>query len=150
MTDNVTWRMITFLNYRFQPIIKKQIISETFNFTLGSSDQFFNDNLSGRISSHINTLADNIERILQNMAANFIRCAALLIVAFASLYYVNGMFFYTLFLWFVLFASFSMLMSRQLVSLENVHTQAESIVSGQMVDSISNASNIRIFCQTFV
>src|SRR3990167_10353086 len=66
--DNFTWRTIGYLNCKFQPVIKNQIISETFNFVLGSSHQYFQDNLSGRISSQINALADNIERILHNIS----------------------------------------------------------------------------------
>ena len=145
--DNVTWRTIGYLNYKFQPVIKKQIISESFGCVLGYSNQFFNDNLSGRISSHINTLADNTERIVHNLSAMFIRGFSLLIVAFISMYFVNIMFFYILFLWFVLFALFSISMSRQLINLEDIHTESESIVSGQMVDSITNVSNIRIFAR---
>ena len=94
--DNFTWRTIGYLNCKFQPMIKKQIISETFNFVLGSSQQFFQDNLSGRISSQINTLADNIERILHQISPDFIRAFSLLLIAFITMYYVNPMFFYIL------------------------------------------------------
>ncbi len=56
--DNVTWRSIGYLNYKYQPVIKYQIVSETFEYVLGSSHQFFHDNLSGRISNQITTLSD--------------------------------------------------------------------------------------------
>ncbi|MDZ4322868.1 MAG: ABC transporter transmembrane domain-containing protein, partial [Alphaproteobacteria bacterium] len=142
--DNVTWRSIGYLNYKFQPVIKNQIISEVFRFVLGSSHQFFHDNLSGRISSQINTLADNIERILYPILANFIRGFSLLMVALISMYYVNPTFFYILALWFLIFASCSLTMSKRLVHLSDIHTGAESVISGQLVDSISNVNNIRI------
>ena len=32
--DNITWRSIGYLNYKFQPVIKNQIISQTFRFVL--------------------------------------------------------------------------------------------------------------------
>lgn len=143
--DNFTWRTIGFLNCKFQPVIKNKIISETFNFVLGSSHQFFQDNLSGRISSQINTLADNIERILHNISPDFIRALSLLIIAFITMYYVNPLFFYTLALWFLAFASFSIIMSKHLVNLSDIHTASESVISGQLVDSIANASNVSIF-----
>ncbi len=143
--DNFTWRSIGYLNYKFRPVIKNQIISDVFRFVLGSSHQFFHDNLSGRLSSHVITLADNIERILHNISANFIRGFSLLMVAFVSMYYVNPTFFYILALWFLAFSSFSILMSKRLVRLSDIHTGAESVISGQLVDSIANASNVRIF-----
>ena len=145
--DNFTWRSIGYLNYKFQPVIKNKIISESFDFVLGSSHQFFNDNLSGRISSQINTLADNIERILHQISADFLRGFSLLIIALVSMYSVNPTFFYILAVWFVAFSLFSIVMSKQLVNLSDIHTESESAISGQLVDSISNVSNIRIFAR---
>ncbi len=146
--DNVTWRSIEYLSYKFLPIIKNEIISETFRFVLGSSHQFFQNNLSGRISSQINTLADNIERILHNIAKDFFRGFSLLLIAFVSTYYINPMFFYTLALWFIVFFSFSIVMSKRLVHLADAHASSESIISGQLVDSITNTSNVKIFAKS--
>lgn len=145
--DNVTWRTLGFLNYQFEPIIKNQIISQTFEYVLGSSYQFFQDNLSGRIADQITTLADNLEIILHRVSVDFIRGTSLLIVSFITAYCVNTLFFYILLLWFIAFASFSILMSRRLVLLSDEHANSESQLSGQLVDSLSNQSNIRIFSQ---
>jgi ATP-binding cassette subfamily B protein len=145
--DNFTWRAIGYLNYKFQPVIKNQIISEVFNFILNSSNQFFHDNLSGRLSSQITMLADNIERILHRIASDFIRGFSLLIIAFISTYYVNPTFFYVLALWFLAFTAFSVLMSKQLVKLSDIHGDSESVISGQLVDNITNVSTIRIFAR---
>jgi ATP-binding cassette subfamily B protein len=143
--DNFTWRGIGYLNYKFQPVIKNKIISDTFRFVLGSSCQFFHDNLSGRISSRINTLADNVERILHRISEDFVRGFSLLLIAFASTYYVNPKFFYTLAIWFLAFSSFSIRQSKRLVNLADAHADSESVISGQLVDSITNSSNIGVF-----
>jgi ATP-binding cassette subfamily B protein len=145
--DNFTWRSIGYLNYKFQPVIKNQIISDVFRFVLGSSHQFFHDTFSGRLSSQITTLADNNERILRNISANFIRGFSLLMIAFITMYSVNTMFFYILAVWFLAFSSFSIFMSKRLVHLSDIHAGAESVISGQLVDSITNVSNVRIFAR---
>lgn len=145
--DNVTWRTLGYLNYKYEALIKNQIISQTFEYVLGSSAQFFQDNLSGRLSDQIITLADNLEIILHRVSVDFIRGASLLIVSFITSYYVNAMFFYILLLWFLAFASFSIWMSRRLVQLSDDHASSESLLSGQLVDSLSNQANIRIFSQ---
>ena len=44
--DNFTWRSIGFLNYKYQAVIKNQIINETFGYVLGANHEFFLDNLS--------------------------------------------------------------------------------------------------------
>lgn len=145
--DNVTWRTLMYLDYKYEPIIKNQIISQTFEYVLGSSYQYFQDNLSGRISDQIKTLADNLETILHRVSVDFIRGGSLLIVSFITAYFVNAMFFYILLLWFIAFASFSILMSIHLIDLSDKHASSESLLSGQLVDCISNQSNVRIFSQ---
>jgi ATP-binding cassette subfamily B protein len=145
--DNVTWRAIGFLNYKYESLIKSQIISQTFEYALEARAQFFQDNLSGRISDQITTLADNIEIILHRVSVDFIRGTSLLIVSFITAYYVNVLFFYILLLWFIAFASFSIWMSARLVQLSDNHASSESQLSGQLVDALSNQSNIRIFSQ---
>lgn len=143
--DNVTWRTLGYLNYKYEAVIKNQIISQTFEYVLGGSTQFFQDNLSGRIADQITTLADNLEIILHRVSVDFLRGASLLVVSFITAYYVNVLFFYILFLWFIAFASFSIWMSAQLVHKSHDHASSESQLSGQLVDSLANQSNIRIF-----
>ncbi|MCE0721819.1 MULTISPECIES: ABC transporter ATP-binding protein [Legionella] len=143
--DNVTWRTLGYLNYKYEAVIKNQIISQTFEYALGGSHQFFQDHLSGRIADQIKTLADNLEIILHRVSVDFLRGASLLVVSFITAYFVNPLFFYILFLWFIVFASFSIWMSARLVQLSDDHASSESQLSGQLVDSLANQSNIRIF-----
>ena len=105
--DNFTWRTIDFLNYKYEAGIKNQIIGQTLEYVLGASHQFFQDNLSGRISNQITTLADNLEIILHRISVDFIRGGSLLIATFIAAYTANAWFFYILFVWFIAFASFS-------------------------------------------
>ncbi|STX50954.1 ABC transporter ATP-binding protein [Legionella busanensis] len=145
--DNITWRTLGFLNYKYEAVIKNKIISQTFEYVLGASSQFFQDNLSGRIADQITTLADNLEIILHRVSMDFLRGSSLLIVSFITAYSVNILFFYILLLWFIAFASFSVWMSRRLVQLSDDHASSESQLSGQLVDSLSNQVNIRLFAQ---
>lgn len=146
--DNITWRGIGYICYKFQASIKNEIIRGTMNFVMGGSHQFFQDTLSGRISSQITTLADNIELIIHSILPDFLRGASLLVVAFIMAYFVNPKFFYVLLLWFTAFSSFSILMSRRIVRLADQHAKSETIISGQLVDCVTNQSNVRIFAST--
>jgi ATP-binding cassette subfamily B protein len=143
--DNITWRSISYINYKYLPLIQNQIVKETSNLVLNHSQLFFQDNLSGRLANQIFKLADNIPLILHRISSNFIRGASLLIISFVTAYYVNPMFFYILSLWFFAFASFSIYMSSRLVDLSDNHANTESIVSGQLTDLLTNHSNVRYF-----
>jgi ATP-binding cassette subfamily B protein len=145
--DNITWRLIGYFSYKYQPIIKNKIIRETFEVVLGSSHQFFQDNLSGYIAKQISTLADNIERIIDPISVNFVRGSSLLIIALISCYYVDPKFFYVMALWFLAFSFVSIYLSKRLIDLSDIHASTESVISGQLVDSIANSSNIRIFAK---
>ncbi|STX51745.1 ABC transporter ATP-binding protein [Legionella busanensis] len=145
--DNITWRTLEFLNYKYEAVIKNKIISQTFEYVLAASSQFFQDNLSGRIADQITTLADNIEIILHRVSMDFLRGSSLLVVSFITAYSVNVLFFYILLLWFVAFGLFSIWMSKRLVQMSDDHASSESQLSGQLVDSLSNQANIRLFAQ---
>ncbi len=117
------------------------------DYVLKKSHQFFQDNLSGKISKQITNLADGIEKLFSSVASNFLRGASLLFTAFVVAYFVNPIFCFILVIWFILFTGSSILMSKKLVSLSDAQAFAESIVVGELVDSLSNQSNIRIFAR---
>lgn len=147
--DNITWRSVDYLNYKYQADIKNNIIKSCFDHILEQSHQFFLDNLSGKISSQIITLADNIETIIHRISVDLIRGLSVLIISFALSFTVNPIFCYILILWFIAFSVISLLISRKLIKFGDQHAHKESIVSGEIVDVIANNSNVRIFVNKF-
>jgi len=143
--DNFTWRCINYIWAKYVPIIQNKIVAQTFDYTLSHSHNFYQNNLSGKISKQITNLSDGVTRIITYTSANFLRGISLLFTAFITAYYVNPIFYYILVVWFLFFSIFSICMSKKLVSLSNVLAKEESIVVGELVDSISNQANIRIF-----
>lgn len=146
--DNITWRTIGYLNYKYQGVIKNTILRDTYNVVLNASHHFFENNLSGRIANQINTLQDNIERILFRISADFIRGASLLLVALVTLALVDLRFFATLLIWFIAFFAFSVIKAKQLVGLSDHHAATEAETTGAVVDSVSNVANVRMFSNT--
>lgn len=145
--DNVTWRTIGYIEYKYSPLIKNQIIHDTFDYVLGLSPQFFHETLSGRIASRVTMLADNVDRIIMIISSQFIRGTSLILISLITMATVNLVFFGVLALWFISFCAFSFFMSHKLVKLSDIHADSESALSGQIVDSISNASNVNIFAR---
>jgi ATP-binding cassette, subfamily B, bacterial len=143
--DNFTWRGINYIWAKFVPVIINRVMADTMGYVLSHSHQFYQNNLSGQLSKQIGNLADGITRIITFTSANFLRGAALLLTTFIAAYFVNPIFCIILVTWFAFFATTSILMSKKLVSLSNVQASKESIVVGELVDSLSNNSNVRIF-----
>jgi ATP-binding cassette subfamily B protein len=146
---NICWRAMGYLNYKYEPVIKNQIISETFGHIHKHTYQFFQDNLAGRIAGQINILANNVENIVHDISRHFLRFIVLLVVTFISMYSVDPKFFYALLTWLIVFVCFSLSRSRRIISLSQAHAFSESTVLGQLVDSITNASNELIACFVF-
>ncbi|WP_339040718.1 ABC transporter ATP-binding protein [Candidatus Lariskella endosymbiont of Hedychridium roseum] len=143
--DNFTWRGVGYISYKYRGVIKTKIVKTIFEHVIDGSHQFFQDNLAGRLSNQITTLADSIEMILHRISVDFIRGTSLLLMSFAASFSVNPTFCYILLVWFICFSSFSVWMSKRLITLADCHAASESSVSGQLVDAISNHASIRIF-----
>lgn len=143
--DNFTWRGIDYIRAKYVPYIINSIMSDTVEFVLGKSYQFYQDNLTGKISKQITNLADGIEKLITDVASNFLRGASTLMTAFIAIYFVNSLFFFTMLTWIIFFISVSVVMSRKLSVFSDVQASSESKIVGEVVDSLSNHNNIRIF-----
>jgi ATP-binding cassette, subfamily B, bacterial len=143
--DNFTWRGVNYIWAKYVPVIQNKIIAEMLDYTLSHSQGFYQNSLSGKISKQITNLSDSIVDIITFKMTNFLRGTSLLLGAFAASYYVNSIFFLILITWFVVFATFSIYMSRKIVFLADKLAEEETIVVGELVDSLSNHSNVRIF-----
>jgi ATP-binding cassette subfamily B protein len=62
--DNFTWRGLAYIRAKFTPVILNRIIGESMDYVLGQSHQFYQDNLSGKISKQITNLVDGIEKLI--------------------------------------------------------------------------------------
>jgi ATP-binding cassette subfamily B protein len=143
--DNLTWRCVTFIEGKFVPVIINRIIDKLMNYVLGQSRQFFQNSLSGQISKQITNLSDGIETLITSVAPNFLRGASLLITSFIMAYFVNPIFFLILIIWFIFFSGISIAMSKKFVALTDARASAESVVVGELVDTVSNQNNVKIF-----
>ncbi|MCT4635797.1 MAG: ABC transporter ATP-binding protein/permease [Rickettsiales bacterium] len=146
--DNFTWRGIDYIRSKYVPYIINSVVSETVEFVLGKSYQFYQDHLTGKISKQITNLADGIEKLITDVASNFLRGFSTLMVTFIVIYFVNYLFFITMLIWIIFFVSISVAMSKKLSILSNIQASRESKIVGEMVDSLSNHNNIRIFAQS--
>ena len=145
--DNFTWRGIGYILYRYMGEVNNKITHNLLNHILSESHQFFQDNLSGKISKQISTLVENINIVLCGTAADLLRGTTLILSSLIASFYVNPVFCYILIIWLIFFASFSLYISKYLVSFADEYAKQDSNLSGQIVDVVSNHSNVRIFAR---
>ena len=142
------WRMMQYINIRLKPVIKNEITRQSFSYAHQHAHQFFQDNLSGRVASQVTTLTEYLAEIIHEYSRQILRGVSFLIVALISLYQVHIWFFCGLLIWFISLLLVAIKFSGYLVNLSSVHADAESVVSGRIVDSLSNAQNVRLFAMS--
>lgn len=145
--DNFTWRGIGYIVAKYTPIVTNHITSELMSDCLSKSNQFYQDNLSGKLAKQIGNLTEGVEKIISSGAANLLRGASILLTAFIVSYFVNPVFCLILVVWFMVFAISSLLLSKKLVALSDVQAASESLVAGELVDTLSNSNTVRIFAR---
>lgn len=143
--DNLTWRGINYIDYKYRAAIKNSIIRSMLEHVLGLSHKFFQENLPGQISAQVAKLADSIDKIIELFLYTFIKSASVVIVILALS--VNSHFIFSLIfaIWLIFFLSFSIPMSRRLSLLTIEEANITSIISGQITDIISNQATVRAF-----
>jgi ATP-binding cassette subfamily B protein len=143
--DNFTWRSVNYIWAKYVPVVQNKIISQMLDYALSQSHGFYQNTLSGKVSKQITNLSDGVIDIITYKMTNFLRGGSLLLAAFAASYYVNSIFCLILITWFIIFATISISMSKKIVNLADKLAEEETVVVGELVDSLSNHSNVRIF-----
>lgn len=143
--DNLTWRSVNYIWAKYVPVIQNKIIAVMLDYALSHSQGFYQNSLSGKISKQITNLSDGVVDIITYKMTNFFRGLALLLTAFATSYYVNSVFCFILITWFIIFACISIYMSKKIVTFADKLAEEETVVIGELVDVLSNHSNVRIF-----
>lgn len=145
--DNFTWRGITYIKYRYLPFVLNKADNILLDYTLQHSPQFFQEHMAGTLSKQILHLIDGIERIVSSNACNILRATSLLLMAFIFAYQVNTIFLGILVLWSICFFCISLLMSKKLTYLSQNQAAKESVLGGQIIDSLTHFFSVRLFAR---
>jgi ATP-binding cassette subfamily B protein len=145
--DNFTWRGIGYIRATVIPLMIGRIIRESMDYVLGKSHEFFQESMSGKVANQIQSLAEGIKSIIGDTTPDFLRCSITIITSLVVSYSVNPIFCLILTIWCVLFVGISIVMYKNSILLSGKKASEESTVVGELVDSMSNQSNIRVFAR---
>lgn len=142
---NLSWRGMNYISLKTQAPIKENIIKKTFSCVHQQAFQYFHDTFAGTISSNMTLLVESIESALYQNVIHVLRGSILVCASLVSMYFVNVWFFVALATWMSFFIYFSYFFSKRVKVIADAYASSQSAVSGQIVDSITNAQNVRIF-----
>lgn len=139
------WRVFNFIKVKTAGDVKINIVNHAFEYTHKHSFNFFQNNFSGTITKNITALSDKIESLVYDYASPNIRGVSQIITALILMYFVHPIFALALFTWIVIFTVGSTVFVNRITYLSDEYAASQSLVTGELVDSIGNFSNVKIF-----
>jgi len=101
--------------------------------------------MAGDIANRITEASRSLEMIFAYAAEKILRKLAILIFALLTLYTVHTVIAVIFCIWFISFICVSLYFSRHVNNYSTIYGRDKALVSGKIVDAISNISAIRIF-----
>lgn len=145
MVQWVLWRICEFTNARFELKIMRNIIDECFAYLHDHSYGFFNNNFSGALIKKVNRLARAFETIIDKVYWDLIHLVVKIGFIVAVLFTIHVVLALSLLIWTFVFASFNYLFSLYKLKYDIARAKAETKVSAELADTMTNAVNIKLF-----
>lgn len=140
----LSWRFNNYLNLKYLPILKADIIDAASNCIRFHSFKFFQNNFSGAISNRIVDLTNNTELLVNHFRSLF-RTLLIIMGAILMALIVN-LFFSIIFLIASIFVIFSSIyISKKINIVAKEFSNNRSSVLGNIIDNFANIINIILF-----
>lgn len=136
------WAMITMI-----PKMKIQIVNEVFAHLEQHSFSYFQQNFAGTLASKINDIAKGASTIVFFLIDQFFTRILSFMIGTLTMFLVNPKFSWILILWSTIFVTLSIKLSKISQKYSEDYSQSRSMVTGKIVDSISNILNVKLFAR---
>ncbi len=127
------------------PLLRAQIRDTVFNYVRQHSHDYFINHFAGNIANKISDLPSGVETLLQILFFNFIAFFIAFATAIIILWHANPIFSLIMIGW----ASIHLLLTWAFLKkghrLAKIHSESSSVVSGKIVDTLTNILNVRLF-----
>jgi ATP-binding cassette, subfamily B, bacterial len=138
-------RMSGFTNMFTIPVIRVEIRKDAFKYTMEHSHKFFVDNLSGAIGHRINDLSAGFSRVISTVLFAFVPIISTISISIYLLSISNQIFAFITLIWIVVYFSTSFYLARNMKLKSKDYARAQALVSGRIIDTITNIFNVRNF-----
>jgi len=141
----VVWRISNYGEYKSQPEIEAEIINQSYAMLLAHNFQFFQNNLSGKIASKINSLRDCFRSIFDIVRFRLIWQVLGISITLVLLFSVHLKLAWAVSVWLIVFMPIMFLTKRKGLSYSEKSTARKQEITGLINDGISNISSVLFF-----
>lgn len=139
------WRVSQFLNNYLQPRNMANILNECFEYLHLHSYNFFNSSFSGALVKRVNRMARAFEALMDKFYWDLIPMAIRVFMVLVVMSYLQPMLGIIAGVWIVLFVSMNYFLSVYKLKFDLEKSKADTKVTANLADTITNAVNIRLF-----
>lgn len=147
-TMSTVWRLYDyFVNIKMIPKMRRNIATTAVQKLLGQSHQFYQANFTGSLVNKVNDLVNSVPDILQIITDRFLALFLVILISVFSLWHVGTAFALCMLAWAGVFVIGSLLLSGRMNKLSDDWSECGSLITGKMVDALSNILSIRLFAR---
>lgn len=137
-----------FVQIKMIPYLRQKITNYIFSSLLQQSHHYYQNNFSGSLANKLNDLVTNIPNLIQVLIDRFFSHTLALLIAIYTLWLVNYKFALALSIWVITFISVALFLSKKLYRLSDEWSELGSILTGKVVDTLSNMLSVRQFARS--
>lgn len=141
----MVWRLSDYSWMHLTPLLKKKITSETMDYAMQHSHNFFQNNFSGSLAHKVRDLAGSTQPMLARIIYNFLHVILTLIIAFIALFSIHKIFAFGLIVWALIFIFMAMKAAKVAEPMSVAVADQQTKNMGNLVDVLSNIANVRFF-----
>lgn len=134
-----------FVEIRLIPAMRKKIANDALGRLIDKNHHYYQNNFSGSLANKVNDLTSSVPDLVQSFIDRFVSHSLALIVAIITLWQVNGLFALFMFTWTFAFILAALILSKRLNRLADDWAGYGSIITGKVVDVLSNILSVRLF-----
>lgn len=142
---NLAMRAYHYICLKLTPKLRTEISVELFDHLTKHSISYFQRNFSGDLASKVQNVSEGVESIILNINRYVVANIFTLIFSLILLFTVHYFFALVLFLWGIAYVTNGYYMAKKTALIAHDFSQANSLLTGQLVDSIANILSAKIF-----
>lgn len=142
----VDMRLLDWAKLKLFPSLRQDTIAQMFAYLNQHSHHYFQNNFAGSLINKVNDMHSAVVDILTIVDDAYAQILGLTI-AIVTLLWIHPIFALILIVWVVVFLAITFIFLKPIEHLSHIFAEARSSITGKMVDSISNITNIRLFAK---
>ena len=147
LTVEISFRLSGIMGAKVFPIIEADMRISMFDYVLHHSHLYFSNQMAGAIANKISDMPQSMTRILQQLMHLFLPVGLALMISTILFFRISPFFALILVSWVTIHMGICLAYSRKCDEYSNIHAESRSVLSGKIVDSLTNTTNIRLFAR---